>query len=168
MNARYARLEEEHRRKVTPGDGMPLQVVVCDELAYYLTMGDRNETRDFTTLARDIVARGRAVGIVFLAATQKPSHEIIPTSLRDLFAFRWALRCTTPQASDTILGAGWASRDYSAARIDTAHRGVGYLLAEGGEPRRIKSFYLDNDDLEALAARAEALRKQTKHLRPAA
>ena len=168
MNVRYARLEEERRRKVIPEDDMPLQVVVCDELAYYLTMSDRNEKRDFTGLARDIVARGRAVGIIFLAATQKPSHEIIPTSLRDLFAFRWALRCTTPDASDTILGAGWASRDYSASFIDSDHHGVGYLLAEGGLPRRIKSFYLADDDLEALSARAEVLRKEAKPLQSVA
>jgi hypothetical protein len=168
LNARCARLEGERRRKVIPEDDMPLQVVVCDELAYYLTIGERKETKEFEVLARDIVQRGRAVGIIFVAATQKPSHDVIPTSLRDLFAFRWALRCTTPQASDTILGAGWASRDYSADRIDMAHRGVGYLLGEGALPRRVKSFYLSNVDLEALSARAEVLRKEVKPLRSVA
>jgi DNA segregation ATPase FtsK/SpoIIIE-like protein len=168
IKRRLDQLEEERRRKVIPEDDMPLQVVVCDELAYYLTMGNRDEKREFEFLARDIVSRGRSVGIIFLAATQKPSHDIIPTSLRDLFAFRWALRCTTPQASDTILGAGWASRDYCADRIDSEHHGVGYLLAEGGLPRRIKSFYLADADLEALAARAEALRKEVKPLRSVA
>jgi hypothetical protein len=62
----------------------------------------------------------------------QPSADVVPTFLRDLFGFRWALRCSTPQASDTILGSGWASEGYSAAQIDPTARGVGLLLQEGG------------------------------------
>jgi DNA segregation ATPase FtsK/SpoIIIE-like protein len=93
-----------------------------------------------------------------LAATQKPAAEVIPTSLRDLFGFRWALRCLTPQASDTVLGQGWASLGYSASAVDAADRGVGLLLSEGGLPVRLRACWLDDDQLAALAARAEALR----------
>lgn len=159
MNARCEQLLGAHKRKVAVDSGIPLQVVVCDELAYYLTMGERAETKEFALLARDLVARGRAAGIITIAATQKPSHEIIPTALRDLFAFRWAMRCSTPQASDTILGSGWASQDYSASSIDAGCRGVGFLLSEGSVPRRIKSFYLSDDDLDTLARRGAALRR---------
>ena len=108
---------------------------------------------------RDLVSRGRAAGDIFPAATQKPSGDTIPTYLRDLFAFRWAFRCTTPQMSDTILRAGWSTAGYSASAIDAAHRGVGYLLHEGGEPVRMRTFYLTDDDLTTLARRAEQLRR---------
>lgn len=158
MDSRYARILAAGKRKVSPGDGIPLHVVVCDELAYYLTMGDRTEVKEFTASFRDLVARGRAAGIITIAATQKPSSDIVPTSLRDLFAFRWALRCSTPQASDSILGQGWSTAGFSAQDIDASCRGVGYLLHEGGEPRRIKSFCLDDQDLRNLAARGAALR----------
>ena len=83
---------------------------------------------------------------------------MVPTSLRDLFAFRWAFRCTTPQMSDTILGGGWASAGFNAGTIDAAHRGIGFLLHEGGQPVRLRTFYLADDDLGRLAARAESLR----------
>jgi len=106
----------------------------------------------------DLVARGRAAGIIVLAATQKPSHDVVPTAVRDLFSFRLALRCTTPEASDTVLGQGWASRGYSAATIETAARGVGYLLAEGALPVKCRSYYLDDAALSMLARRAAALR----------
>jgi DNA segregation ATPase FtsK/SpoIIIE, S-DNA-T family len=122
-------------------------------------MGDRKENQEFERLARDIVARGRAAGVIFLAATQRPSHDIVPTSLRDLFAFRWALRCTTPQASDTILGQGWASQGFSASDIDAGTRGVGYLRQEGDVPVRMRSFCLTDDDIDILAKRAADLRK---------
>jgi hypothetical protein len=71
---------------------------------------------------------------------------------------RWTLRCSTPDASDTILGRGWASQGYSAASIDPTARGVGLLLQEGGVPVRLRSCYLDDLDLAELARRAEALR----------
>ena len=159
MDGRYAELLASRRRKVSPESGLPLHVVVCDELAHYLTSGDRKERAEFADLMRDLVSRGRAAGIIVVAATQKPSSDIIPTSLRDLFGFRWALRCATPQASDTILGSGWASAGFSAADVDAAHRGVGYLLHEGGTPVRLRSYYLDDVALDAIAHRAEALRR---------
>ena len=111
-------------------------------------------------LTEDLVARGRAAGYIVVAATQRPSHDIIPTSLRDLFAFRWAMRCTTPQASDTILGQGWASQGFSATNIDAGEKGVGFLLHEGGLPIRLRWYYLTDEHLETIAARAEALRRQ--------
>lgn len=166
MGVRYAQLLAQRRRKVGPDDGLPLHVVVCDELAMYLTVGDRKGRTEFAEVLRDLVARGRAAGVIVLAATQKPAADIVPSSLRDLFGFRWALRCATRDASDTILGAGWANLGYSAAEIDASCRGVGYLLHEGGEPTRLRSFWLDDDSLFAVADRAETLHRQTPESRP--
>lgn len=158
MEARYRTLLDARRRKVEPGDKLALHLVVCDELAHYLSAPDRKVRVEFAELMRDLVSRGRAAGIIVVAATQKPGTDIIPSALRDLFGFRWALRCSTPQASDTILGQGWASAGYNAATIDGANRGVGYLLHEGGRPQRLRAYYLDDDDLRAISERAEALR----------
>lgn len=160
MDQRYAQLLRGGKRKVAQGDGLPLHVVVVDELAHYLTTSDRKERTEFADLLRDLVSRGRAAGIIVLAATQKPSADVVPTSIRDLFGFRWAMRCSTPQASDTILGSGWASAGYSAADIDPASRGVGYLLHEGGIPQRIRSYYLDDMALASISKRAETHRGQ--------
>lgn len=158
MDDRYAHLLANGKRKVAQDDGLPLHVVVVDELAHYLTTSDRKERVAFADLFRDLVSRGRAAGIIVLAATQKPSADVIPTSIRDLFGFRWAMRCSTPQASDTILGSGWASAGYSASDVDPASRGVGYLLHEGGIPQRLRSYYLDDSSLKSISSRAEALR----------
>jgi DNA segregation ATPase FtsK/SpoIIIE-like protein len=133
-------------------------VVVIDELALYLATGDRKARDRLAEALRDLVARGRAAGVIVLAATQKPSSDVVPTSVRDLFGFRWALRCATKEASDTILGSGWASEGYSAAEIDPASRGVGLLLHEGGLPVRLRAAYLDDTAVAAVAARATGLR----------
>jgi hypothetical protein len=158
LDRRLLTLLANRRRKLTPALGLPLLLVVVDELAFYVNAPDRKLAAEFAGRLRDLVARGRAAGIVVLAATQKPAAEVLPTSLRDLFGFRWALRCLTPQASDTVLGQGWASLGYTASAVDAADRGVGLLLSEGGTPVRLRACWLDDDQLHVLAARAEALR----------
>jgi S-DNA-T family DNA segregation ATPase FtsK/SpoIIIE len=126
----------------------------------YLGAEDRKQQREFAELLRDLVARGRAAGVIVCAATQKPASDVVPSALRDLFGFRLALRCNTPQASDTILGQGWATLGHSAASISPGQRGVGLLLAEDGTPTRLRGFHLTDADVDALATRAAALRAE--------
>ena len=158
MDFRYATLAATKKRKISRDDPEGLHVVVIDELAFYLRGGQKATRDNFSELLRDLVSRGRAAGIIVVAATQKPSHEVVPTWIRDLFAFRLAMRCTSSDASDTILGQGWASQGFSAANIDPAQRGVGLLLAEGGMPTRIMTPFLSDDDIDVLADHAESVR----------
>ena len=155
MDRRYATLLAAGLRKIEPGGEFGLHVVAIDELAFYMRGGKRDERNELTETLRDLISRGRAAGIIVIAATQKPSSEIIPTFVRDLFSFRMALRCTTPEASDTVLGQGWASQGYSASTLDPTARGVGFLLAEGAVPVKIRTHYLADDDIAALTKRAE-------------
>jgi DNA segregation ATPase FtsK/SpoIIIE, S-DNA-T family len=159
MNARYERLLATGRRKIARDDGEPVYLVVIDEYAYYsATIGKKADREDFAALARDLIARGRAAGVILILATQRPSHQIIDPSMRDLFSYRLAFRCTTDSSSDVVLGQGWASEGYTAAEIDPLARGVAWLLSETGVPRRIKAAWLDDETIKYLAAYAARLR----------
>ena len=149
MELRFQSLLIRERRKVERG--CPLHVVVIDELALYLAHPDRKAAAAFGDVLRDLIARGRAAGIVVIAATQKPSTDVVPSAIRDLFGYRWAMRCSTKDASDTILGAGWATAGYSASDIDAATRGVGLLRHEGGFPTRMRAFWLDDETIRTVA-----------------
>ena len=151
------------RRKVTPDLGWPVYLMPVDEVAYFsATVGTSVQQKAFNAANRDVVARGRAPGIIAVEATQRPSADIIPTSLRDLFGYRWAFRCSTEASSDTILGHGWASKGYTAEDIDPQARGVSWLRAEDGIPRRIKAAYLTDDHIITLAEHAAATRAAAK------
>jgi hypothetical protein len=158
MDARYRELLARGLRKIRRNEGLPLHLVVVDELAFYLTLPDKTQRQEFAELLRDLVARGRAAGVIVCAATQKPGTDVVPSALRDLFGFRLALRCTTPQASDTVLGQGWASNDADASTIPGAQRGVGFLLAEGERPVKLRGYYLDDEAIAAIASRSAARR----------
>jgi hypothetical protein len=158
MEARYRELLALGLRKIRREDGLPLHLVVVDELAFYLSAEDKELRKEFAELLRDLVARGRAAGVIVLAATQKPAADVVPSALRDLFGFRLALRCNTPQASDTILGQGWASAGFDASTVPGGQRGVGLLLAEEERPERIKTFHLSDPEIGAIVERATAHR----------
>jgi S-DNA-T family DNA segregation ATPase FtsK/SpoIIIE len=132
-------------------------VLLVDELMIYLT-GEKRAAAELASLLRRLVALGRAAGIICVLATQKPSADVVPSSIRDNVAYRVAFRTTTREASDTILGGGWASNGYSATDIDAATPGVCWLLAEGASPRKLRCAYLADDELDAIVARATALR----------
>ena len=159
MNTRYDTLLAAGLRKITPASGQPVYLVVIDEYAYFsATVGTKAQQAEFGALIRDLVARGRAAGVIVVLATQRPSFQIIDPSLRDLFGYRWAFRCTTDASSDVVLGHGWATQGYTAADIDPLARGVSWLLAEDGTPQRIKAAYLTDREIAHLAASAAQLR----------
>jgi DNA segregation ATPase FtsK/SpoIIIE, S-DNA-T family len=163
MNDRYDTLLATGRRKITRECGEPVYLVLIDEYAYFsATVGSKQDREKFSALTRDLVARGRAAGVIVILATQRPSHQVIDPSLRDLFSYRLAFRCTTDSSSDTVLGQGWAAEGYTAAEIDPLARGVGWLLAESGVPRRIKTAYLTDADVADLANYAADLRGQRR------
>jgi DNA segregation ATPase FtsK/SpoIIIE, S-DNA-T family len=155
MDNRYRYLSALERRDINRHDPVRPILVAIDEIAYFsATVGDKKTQEQFSNLLRDLVARGRAVGIIVVAATQRPSSDIIPTSLRDLFAWRFAGRCTTDSSSDIVLGHGWASRGWSANVIAPTNQGAGLLIAEGGTPQMIKTAYLTDDDCKRIAGHA--------------
>jgi DNA segregation ATPase FtsK/SpoIIIE, S-DNA-T family len=162
MDNRYAWLRAHRRRKIEPGDGISVITSIFDEIAVYATvLGTDQEQRQFVALLRDLVARGRAAAMPVIAATQRPSVDIIPKSLRDLFGYRAAFRCTSTGSSDIILGDGWSSAGITATSILPANQGEALLIAEGGIPQRIKVAYLSDADISALADHAVTIRRAT-------
>ena len=167
MENRYAWLRAHRRRKIEPADGLSVITSIFDEIAVFSTvLGTEQEQRQFLSLLRDLVARGRAAAMPVVAATQRPSVDIIPKSLRDLFGYRAACRCTSTGSSDIILGDGWSGAGFSATDISPVNPGEALLIAEGGIPQRIKAAYLSDTDIRALADYA-AWTRRTQRLTPA-
>ncbi len=160
MDNRNTWLAAHRRRKIEPGDGLNVITSIFDEIAVYATvLGTEQEQRLFVSLLRDLVARGRNVAMPVIAATQRPSVDIIPKSLRDLFGYRAAFRCTSTGSSNIILGDGWSEAGFTATDILPANQGEAFLIAEGGIPQRIKVAYLTDADIIALADYASWTRR---------
>ena len=169
MDNRYAWLKAHRRRKIEPGDNISTIASIFDEIALFSTvLGTEQQQKHFVALLRDLVARGRAAAMPVIAATQRPSVDIIPKSLRDIFGYRAAFRCTSTGSSNIILGDGWSEAGFDATDIKPTSQGVAYLIAEGGVPQRIKVAYLSDDDIVHLADYAAWIRTARPRPRAAA
>jgi S-DNA-T family DNA segregation ATPase FtsK/SpoIIIE len=165
LDNRLEYLDGCRRQKIERTDEFAPLLVAVDEIAYFsATTGDKKTQEQFSILLRDIVARGRAVGVIVAAATQRPSFDIIPTSLRDLFAWRFAGRCTTDASSDVVLGHGSAARGFSANVIDPTNQGEGFLIGEQGIPQRVKGSYMSTADIIRVADYGASLPRPGRRL----
>lgn len=143
-------------RKLTPDVadllGLHPFVLAIDELAYHTaTVGSGAQRERFASTARDVVSRGRAAGLVPVIGTQRPTQDVVPRALSDLFGIRVAFKTANSSNSDVILGDGKAASGYNAADIDLEARGVALLLGPGGVPVRIKVAWVSDDVIDHLA-----------------
>lgn len=141
-------------RDVHRGLNLRPTVLIIDEMARYTQHVDKKLAARFTHLLTEIVSLGRAVGVCVVAATQRPSSQVLSTDLRDLFQYRLAFRVTTPESSDMILGSGRAAGGYNAQDIPDRSAGVGLLLEEEKVPRLIRTDMIEDEDLKGVLREA--------------
>jgi hypothetical protein len=166
IKERRALAKEHGSRKLTEAMAVVdprvcLAVLLVDEWSSYGAAADQRTRQEMERLLRLIVQQGRALGIITLAATQKPDSDSVPTGIRDILSIRWAMRCLTPQASDTILGQGYAAAGHNAQDILKSQRGVGiYMDGEGAEPELVRGDYYDDEEVAVILERAYRLRQE--------
>lgn len=166
MEIRYSDLAEAGLKKITEEmltDELPLLVLIIDELADLVSTGisksDVAHDQTRATRIRRLIAKGRAAGIVVQAATQKPSSDVVPTSLRDLIVLRSCFQTGTPAMTDTVLGAGMSQSGGLSHEIPPELKGVCYVLDETERhPTRARCYWISDDQVAGLA-------DETAHLR---
>ncbi|MFE3449604.1 hypothetical protein ACFXJ8_11780 [Nonomuraea sp. NPDC059194] len=138
--------------------GVDVELTVVDETRYYVASPQGPE---IVAAMVDIASRGPAAGILLVLATQRMTKEGIPPELKGVCSLRWAMRCPDVIASNAVLGPGAAGAGYDASEIPRSHRGVGILDADGSDPSKLKSYFLDDagSDLPDVAAVAYELRR---------
>lgn len=113
---------------------LPIHILVIDELAEYTKMKDGKQ---FTELLRSIASRGRALGIVTVAATQYPRHDVVDPVLRGQFKTRVGFRVIGRHQGGTIFGDSEPAS--LAAQIIDSTPGVGYAQDETGRYVRFRA-----------------------------
>ncbi|MGH9260517.1 MAG: FtsK/SpoIIIE domain-containing protein, partial [Acidimicrobiales bacterium] len=149
MDARAARLRGVTREH-TPTLAEPLIVIVVDELAALTAYASREQRARINTALPHLISKGRAVGVVVIAALQDPRKETIP--FRDLIPTRIGLSLVEPQQTDLILGDGARARGADCSRIPL-RTGIGWVWSEGNhEPVRVRAGWVTDTDIAAMVA----------------
>jgi DNA segregation ATPase FtsK/SpoIIIE, S-DNA-T family len=147
MDARAGRLRGVTREH-TPSVDEPLIVVVVDELASLTAYASREDKARINTALPHLISKGRAVGVVVVAALQDPRKETIP--FRDLFPTRIALALVEPDQTDLVLGKGARQRGADCSRIPL-RTGIAWVWCDGeAEPVRVRAGWVTDDDIAAM------------------
>ncbi len=148
---------------------MPLSLVVIDEVQR--AFEHREYGAELDDVLTDLVKVAPAVGVMVLCSTQKPDKTATPARFRDQFGMRFALRVTSWQVSEVILGAGSYSEGLDASLLSPDAKGVGLLRGTGDADVPggvVRTYFADGRDAEQICLRARALRQSAGTLSGAA
>jgi DNA segregation ATPase FtsK/SpoIIIE, S-DNA-T family len=113
-----------------------------------------------------LAKKGPAAGIVLVLATQRPDSKTIPSGLRAVLGSRFALRVMDWRDSNIVLGEQMNTRGYDSSRLLASHKGVGILRPDGETQAgvevlalTVRTYYMPNDDWQALCQRGRVLRE---------
>lgn len=128
----------------------PFHLVVIDECqTLFDTTGRSKEDKALVERCKravaTIVRKGRSAGWCVMLLTQKPTADSIPTNIRDNCVVRFALRVTTREASEAVLGA-IPEGDPTPTEIPSTRRGGAVVQGEDGHTQSVRFFYLPVTD----------------------
>lgn len=112
--------------------------------------------KDIAKRLANLIARGRAAGLMMIFTTQRPSSKIVDTDFRELFHYRVAF-WSDRNGSKMILGDGVEA---DSSEFSGLNPGEMYLLTQGRQTVRCRGYSLTDSNLAMLAARATALRSK--------
>lgn len=148
--------------KIRQSSKFPIHVLIIDELAEFTQM---KEGKQFTELLRSITSRGRALGIVTVAATQYSRADIVDAVLRGQFKTRVGFRVADHHMGGVIFGDSEPAM--LASKIRNSTPGVAYAQDETGRYVRFRADAIlrpdddhpdRHDDVQAIVDRAVAHR----------
>jgi S-DNA-T family DNA segregation ATPase FtsK/SpoIIIE len=149
MDARAARLMGITREH-SPTVEEPLIVVVVDELAALTAYATREDRNRINAALPALISRGRAVGVVIVAALQDPRKEIIP--FRNLIPTRVALSLVEPDETDLVLGKGARGKGADCSRLPL-RSGLAWVWCDGEpEPARVRASWVSDTDIAQMVA----------------
>ncbi|MFF7882893.1 cell division protein FtsK [Streptomyces sp. NPDC020794] len=116
--------------------------------------------KEFEEIATDLVKRGPATGIVFLAATQRPDAKSLPTGISANASARWCLKVMGQTENDMVLGTSAYKRGVRATMFAWGDKGIHYFIGEGSDARIVGAVYVDGPGADTIAARARTVREK--------
>jgi len=140
-----ARIHQYYTDADENGYEIPYIVIVVDEFADLILT---KQGKDIEACICRLAAKARAAGIHIVLATQRPSVDVITGLIKNNFPTRVSFRVTSGQDSKTILTKVGAEKLL----------GMGDMLYKHGiEMQRMHSAYVDENEIDQLVEKLEAL-----------
>ena len=128
MNDRYKYLKSLRVKNINEAKGMKYIFYIVEELASF----SPKEDKEYYKALAELLAKGRACGIICILTTQAPYSEILPGILKNNINCIIGLKSRTKEASKVIIG------DYD---LLTGLRGKGHgIFAVNGSYNEVQIF----------------------------
>jgi hypothetical protein len=147
-----------------PRYSMPVRALVLDEFQEWFDLGEIS--KDIAPLLVFLLKVAPGAGVSVIAATQKPSGVGTGqtgqqfTSCRDNFAVRFALRTSSWQVSEMVLGQGAYSEGLDSSTLLPQYKGVGILRGATDASPTVRTYLADGQDADRILAAARQLRQR--------
>ncbi|MGI9387756.1 MAG: DNA translocase FtsK 4TM domain-containing protein [Methyloligellaceae bacterium] len=128
-----------YEREVLDLQPLPFIVVIVDEMADLMIVAGK----DIEAAVQRLAQMARAAGIHLIAATQRPSVDVITGTIKANFPTRISFQVTSKVDSRTILGEQGAEQLLGAGDM--------LYLAGGGKPVRVHGPFVSDDEIERIA-----------------
>lgn len=131
-------LEHSAEAKVLGLPYLPRLIVPIDEYADLVAVvGEEIED-----IIKRLGAKGRACGVILIVTTQRPTADVINTTLRSNLPSRWCLTVADSITSNVALGEDGAE--------NLTGRGDGLIKLQGAETVRVFAWYYNPDETESI------------------
>lgn len=146
-----------------PAAEMPVRLVIIDEVQEYFDLDERS--KEIASLLVYLVKVAPGAGVIVLSATQRPSGigsgatATAFTSFRDNHQIRFALRTSSWQVSELVLGAGAYSEGHDSSTLLPTYKGVGILRGASDDTPTVRTYLADGGDAERILTTARRLRE---------
>ncbi|MFI8457655.1 cell division protein FtsK [Kitasatospora sp. NPDC085464] len=115
---------------------------------------------EFEEIGTDLVKRGPALGMTFLAATQRPDAKSLPTGISANAILRLCLKVMGQTENDMVLGTSTYKNGIRATTFTRDDKGLAYYIGgEGADAQIIRSVFVDAPGAEAIAQRGREARE---------
>ena len=128
MNDRYKYLKSLRVKNINEAGGMKYIFYIVEELASF----NPKEDKEYYRALAELLAKGRACGIIVIITTQAPYSEILPGILKNNINSIIGLKTRTKEASKVIIG------DYDLL-VNLRGKGHG-IFAVNGEYNEVQIF----------------------------
>ena len=135
-------------KKEIPSEKMPLIVVVIDEMADLMMVAGK----EVESLVQRLAQMARAAGIHLIAATQRPSVDVITGTIKANFPSRISFRVASRFDSRTILNEMGAEQLLGSGDMLFLENGANLIRVHGG--------YVSESEIESIV---NHIKKQSSH-----
>ena len=125
MKQRRCRSLPDYNAVVDASDKLPWRIIVLDEYADLTS--DPDDKKEIEALLQRLAQKARAAGVHVVVATQRPTADVISTTIRSNLPAQLALRVRSGTESRVILG--------EAGAESLAGKGDAFLRTASGMTR---------------------------------